>query len=239
MKPFTGDVFFVRQVAIGERMNFTPVKMELVRLSDLMKELGVEPLPVKDVIRAMVRERGLPFCVTEMQYLNSKADEVFILPVFTHTPSQSISAFGICIEEGRRPPARFCALRRTCERHYTATWDEISDLTVIVPATADLAVLIMLLAQITTLLTVFHATSAPEGFLPPRTYILPDSHTVDYRQAFKFVKYVEAKGGITKMLRDLLAELAVEGRPTRLIECNIPFKVVTVDQLLGKRTLQV
>jgi hypothetical protein len=247
MKPFTADVFFIRPAVIGEhipaatgkRIDFIPVRMELVRLSDLMKELGVEPLPVGDVVRAVVRERGLPFCVTEMQYLNSRADEVFILPVFTHIPSQTISAFCICIEKGRRPPARFCALRRACERHHTAPWDEISDLTVIVPATTDLATLIMLFSQIISLLAVFHETSAPEGFLPPHTLILPHSHTVDYRQALKFVKYVEAKGGITEMVRDMSAKLAVEGQPARLIECNIPFNVVTVDKLLRKPTLQV
>ena len=231
MRPFKADVFFTHP-AVSFPIP-APDKKGLVHLSDLMRELGVDPLPVKDVVKAVERERGLPFCKTEMQYLNLRADEVFILPVFTHTASLSISALGISIEVDRRPPARFCALRRACERHYTATWDEISDLTVIVPATADLATLIILFVQIVSSLAVFRSTSVLEVPHSPPTFTLPDAHTVSYHDALKFVKYVEAKGGITEMARDMLAKLAVEGRPTSLIECDAPFKVATVDRLLG------
>jgi hypothetical protein len=229
-------------------VTFYSVTMRLVKLTNILRELGVEPLPVSEVIEAVERERGLPFCKWERERLISSADEVFALPIFTHTPTRQLSALSIHTSD-QRPPARLMALWGACKSHYTAAWSgrEVADL--IIVTSIDLTALIALLAKIASTLTVIRPTTylsagAAHSTLTRRLGIsfnldLPDYHAFIYDEASSFVERVRAEGGIEGVTRSLLAELAVDGARATLIESALPSQTMTVDELLGRRTLQV
>jgi hypothetical protein len=223
---------------IGETVS----TVALVPLTEMLIELGISPLPVKGVIEAAERKWRLPFCEVEKELL-ATVGEIFILPLFTHRDHLDpvVSAADVWIAPECRPPAGLCELGGACGKHYLFDYPQVSDATVVVPASVDLTTLILLFTKIASELTVF--SPAPRSVYAPvdrytgwgqllHVVERMNRYALRYDEAVGFVEWVRGKGGVEGMARSLLAEMAVAGTPANLFECPLPYKVATADELL-------
>jgi hypothetical protein len=253
MRPFEAEVIDVSgsgRIMATEDLTPCTTASAVVHFSDFMRELGVNPLPVEGVIATAEKKWGVSFCREEKELLLAEAGDIFILPLFCY--DGALSALSAYINIADPPPlAGLCELLGMCKKHSTAFWERrLSDLTIVVPA-VDFMSLIALFAKVASRLTLLHFVHyRPSGkplYLPELcrrfgslAMNVPWRRAVVYEEAINFVRYVEAEGGLAGLVRGLVAELAVVGKkPADLFRCSAPYKVVTVDELLEKPTLQM
>jgi hypothetical protein len=207
---------------------------EFVSLSDLIKELGIEPLPIHQLVATVTAQRRLPFCELSLSYLAHYAEEAFALPLFTYVcdgKATVIDCFTVHVSANH--PITFC-FHHTCSLHPVAGYPErAADTVVVVSRPAILPLLVGLTRSIDVYSPVvdYSLKGMCESYRPLRGFMLPWCHFVRRTDAERFIGMVRASGGVDGFSRQVLAELIMDGRA--LIKFEHPYRIIAVNELLG------